>query len=87
MGASCTSRDSTLPQQLLHPRRQLAQRRALLTLCARALSRHGVAYVSYNALPGGHLRQALREIAGLSSCSSTSTARAVRSGTLSVPDD
>ena len=37
-------------------------RDALLTLCARALSAHGVAYVSYNALPGGHLRQALREM-------------------------
>jgi len=37
-------------------------RDALLTLCARAVSRHGVAYVSYNALPGGHLRQALREM-------------------------
>jgi SAM-dependent methyltransferase len=37
-------------------------RDALLTLCARALSENGVAYVSYNALPGGHLRQALREM-------------------------
>ena len=37
-------------------------REALLALCGRALSEHGVAYVSYNALPGGHLRQALREM-------------------------
>ena len=37
-------------------------RAALLALCARALSVDGVAYVSYNALPGGRLRQALREI-------------------------
>ena len=35
-------------------------REALLALCARALSRDGVAYISYNALPGGHLRQMLR---------------------------
>ena len=33
---------------------------ALLALCARVLSPDGVAYVSYNALPGGHLRQMLR---------------------------
>ena len=39
-----------------------ALRDALLALSARALSEHGVAYVSYNALPGGRLRQALREI-------------------------
>ncbi len=37
-------------------------RDALLALCARGLSEHSVAYVSYNALPGGHLRQALREM-------------------------
>lgn len=37
-------------------------RDALLALTARALSPHGVAYVSYNALPGGRLRQVLREI-------------------------
>jgi SAM-dependent methyltransferase len=36
-------------------------REALLALCARVLSGDGVAYVSYNALPGGHLRQMLRE--------------------------
>jgi SAM-dependent methyltransferase len=36
-------------------------REALLALCARALSSDGVAYISYNALPGGHLRQMLRE--------------------------
>lgn len=37
-------------------------RDALLALCARALSEHGVAYISYNALPGGRLRQVFREI-------------------------
>lgn len=37
-------------------------RDALLALCASALSEHGVAYISYNALPGGRLRQILREI-------------------------
>lgn len=37
-------------------------RHALLALCTRALSPHGVAYVSYNTYPGGRLRQALREI-------------------------
>jgi SAM-dependent methyltransferase len=40
-------------------------RDALLALCARALSDDGVAYVSYNALPGGHLRQMLREALAL----------------------
>ncbi len=37
-------------------------RDSLLAVCARALSPTGVAYVSYNALPGGRLRQALREL-------------------------
>jgi SAM-dependent methyltransferase len=36
-------------------------REALLALCARVLATDGVAYVSYNALPGAHLRQMLRE--------------------------
>jgi SAM-dependent methyltransferase len=36
-------------------------REALLALCGRVLSDHGVAYVSYNALPGAHLRLMLRE--------------------------
>ena len=35
-------------------------REALLALCGRVLTEDGVAYVSYNALPGGHLRQMLR---------------------------
>jgi SAM-dependent methyltransferase len=34
----------------------------LLALCARALAEGGVAFVSYNALPGGRLRQALRDM-------------------------
>ena len=37
-------------------------RDALLALSASVLSEHGIAYVSYNALPGGHGRQALREM-------------------------
>src|SRR3712207_4720245 len=40
-------------------------RDALLGLCARVLSEDGVAYVSYNALPGGHLRVMLREALAL----------------------
>jgi SAM-dependent methyltransferase len=34
----------------------------LLALCREGLSEHGVAYVSYNALPGGRLREALRDM-------------------------
>jgi SAM-dependent methyltransferase len=34
----------------------------LLALCRKALSERGVAYVSYNALPGGRLREALRDM-------------------------
>jgi SAM-dependent methyltransferase len=34
----------------------------LLALCRRALAPNGVAYVSYNALPGARIRQALRDI-------------------------
>ncbi len=34
----------------------------LLAVCARALAENGVAYVSYNALPGGRLREALRDM-------------------------
>lgn len=37
-------------------------REAVLELTARALSPHGVAYVSYNALPGGHFRMAMRDL-------------------------
>ena len=33
-----------------------------MALCAHALSEHGVAYVSYNTLPGGHLRDIVRNI-------------------------
>src|SRR3954447_23837863 len=37
-------------------------REALMALCGRALSEHGVAYISYNTLPGGHLRDVVRKI-------------------------
>jgi SAM-dependent methyltransferase len=37
-------------------------RDALLALCRAVLAPGGVAYVSYNALPGGRLRQAMREM-------------------------
>lgn len=37
-------------------------RDALMALCARALSEHGVAYVSYNVLPGGLLRDIVRNL-------------------------
>ena len=34
----------------------------LLAICRANLAPHGVAYVSYNAYPGGHLRQMVREM-------------------------
>lgn len=37
-------------------------RQALLALCARHLSATGLAYISYNAYPGGHIRQILRDL-------------------------
>jgi SAM-dependent methyltransferase len=37
-------------------------RERLLWLCAAALAPHGVVYISYNALPGGRLRQAMRDM-------------------------
>ena len=37
-------------------------RDALLTVCRERLAAQGIAYISYNAYPGGHLRQALREM-------------------------
>lgn len=39
-----------------------AARDRVLALCRRALAEGGVAYVSYNALPGGRVRQALRDM-------------------------
>ena len=35
---------------------------ALMALCAHALGDRGVAYISYNTLPGGHLRDILRNL-------------------------
>ncbi|HEX3469643.1 MAG TPA: class I SAM-dependent methyltransferase [Silvibacterium sp.] len=34
----------------------------LLALCSKLLAPHGVAFVSYNALPGGHLRNMIRDM-------------------------
>ena len=39
-----------------------AVRDRLLALCRSALADDGVAYISYNALPGGRLREALRDM-------------------------
>lgn len=39
-----------------------AVRDRILLLCRRCLNPHGVALVSYNTLPGGHLRRMLREM-------------------------
>lgn len=39
-----------------------AVRRRLLGLCRELLSPQGVAFISYNAFPGGHLRQMAREM-------------------------
>jgi hypothetical protein len=39
-----------------------AVRDRLLATCRHALADHGVAYVSYNALPGGRVREALRDM-------------------------
>lgn len=37
-------------------------RQAVLSICARHLSPNGLAYISYNAYPGGHVRQILRDL-------------------------
>ncbi len=37
-------------------------RGAVMRLIGRVLSPHGVAFVDYNAMPGGHIRQTLREM-------------------------
>jgi SAM-dependent methyltransferase len=37
-------------------------REALLALCRKLLRPHGIAFVSYNALPGGHVRTMIREM-------------------------
>jgi SAM-dependent methyltransferase len=37
-------------------------RQALLALCRERLSAEGIAFISYNAYPGGHVRQMLREM-------------------------
>ena len=37
-------------------------REAVLKLCRHSLTPHGIAFISYNALPGAHLRNMLREM-------------------------
>ena len=37
-------------------------REHLLSLCRKCLTPHGIAFISYNALPGSHLRNMLREM-------------------------
>ena len=39
-----------------------AVRRAIMALVGRVLAREGVAFISYNALPGGHLRRVVRDL-------------------------
>jgi SAM-dependent methyltransferase len=39
-----------------------AVRDAIMALAARALAPHGIAYVSYNALPGGYFRMVIRDL-------------------------
>ncbi|HWB02877.1 MAG TPA: class I SAM-dependent methyltransferase [Verrucomicrobiales bacterium] len=39
-------------------------REALMALCGRLLNPHGVAYISFNTLPGARTRDTLREMAG-----------------------
>jgi methyltransferase-like protein/SAM-dependent methyltransferase len=36
--------------------------RAILTICARQLTPHGIAYVSYNTFPGWHMRAMVRDM-------------------------
>jgi len=40
----------------------LEVRNHLLALCRKLLNPHGLAFISYNALPGGHLRTMIREM-------------------------
>lgn len=39
-----------------------AAQQAILSICARHLAPEGLAYISYNAYPGGHVRQILRDL-------------------------
>ncbi len=39
-----------------------AAQQAILSICARHLKPEGLAYLSYNAYPGGHVRQILRDL-------------------------
>ena len=51
-------------------------RRRILEICAENLAPQGVGYVSYNALPGWHLRQPVRDLIGFhtAACSSSHAA-------------
>lgn len=62
-----------------------AVREATMALIGRLLSPHGVAFVSYNAMPGGHLRHAIRdallfETEGLEGAAQWKAARALLAG-------
>jgi SAM-dependent methyltransferase/methyltransferase-like protein len=52
----------------------------VLKTAARTLSEQGVAYVSYNALPGGHLRQIVRELMQFATRGETDPRRIVERG-------
>jgi SAM-dependent methyltransferase len=57
-----------------------AVRDRLLAVCRRALADGGVAYVSYNALPGGRARQALRDMLRFHTAELTEPAERVAQG-------
>ena len=57
-----------------------AVRDRLLAVCRAALAERGVAYVSYNALPGGRLREALRDMLVFHTAELDRPARARRAG-------
>jgi SAM-dependent methyltransferase len=54
-----------------------AVRRRTLEVCRDHLAPHGVAYVSYNALPGCHVRAVLRDMMRFHTCGSATLAEAV----------
>jgi SAM-dependent methyltransferase len=52
----------------------------LLAVCKRLLAPDGIAFVSYNALPGGHLRNLMREILLVGAAGEEDAARSVTRG-------